>query len=204
MAKDSKPRIQIWTPAGRVSFPFFSAPDTGREYSDNKYKGDLLISKDAFKTQGKALQEAVLKVGKEYFGDKFDLKTGKYKLPFKDTDKDDKIVNDAMRNCIMVRAKTTKQPTFIGPRKNSDGRFPELTEDEVRAIKGGDWCVFNVTVFPYDQSGGGIALGLNVVQFWKSDVGFGQGKGMIIESAAELELDVQQPQQGEVTTDDLM
>jgi len=190
-AKD-KPRKQLWTPAGRISFPFIAMPDTGREYSDNKYKTDLLIRKEAFKEHGKALTDAVIEVGKAYFGDKFTLK-GKWKTPFKDTDTDDKVVNEAMKNCILVRAKASKQPLIIGPRKNSDGKFPELSPEEVQALKGGDWCVLNVTVFPYDQSGGGIALGLNVVQFWKTDTGFGQGRSKVLDSAEELDSPLDTP-----------
>lgn len=190
-AKD-KPRKQLWTPAGRISFPFIAAPDTGREYSDNKYKTDLLIRKEAFKEHGKALTDAVIEVGKAYFGDKFTLK-GKWKTPFKDTDTDDKIVNEAMKNCILVRAKASKQPDVIGPRKNSDGKFPILSPEEIQALKGGDWCVLNVTVFPYDQSGGGIALGLNAVQFWKTDTGFGQGRSKVLDSAEELDSPLDTP-----------
>jgi len=190
MATVKKARMTLWTPPGRVSFPFFAAPDQGRQYSDNKYKADLLIKKEAFKTSGKALQAAVLDVGKQAFGPDFKF-GGKWKTPFKDTDKDDKVVNDIMKGCIMLRAKSTKAPMFIGPRKDPEtGRFPELTEEEILAIKGGDWCVFNVTVYPYDQSGGGITLGLNAVQFWKSDTGFGQGRSVLLTTANELEVEL--------------
>lgn len=185
-----KPKMQIWTPPGRISFPFFVAPDTGRQYSDDKYKTDLLIEKATFKEKGSALQAAVLDIGKQHFGDKFTIKNSKWKIPFKDTDTDEKIVNDVMKNCILIRAKTTKQPVFMGPRKGADGRFIPLTEKQIAELKGGDWCCLNVTVFPYDQSGGGIALALNAVQFWKTGEGFGQGKSTVIESAVELEAEL--------------
>lgn len=191
MAKSEKPRVTVWTAPGRVSFPFFTAPDTGREYSDNKYKGDLIIPKAVFKEQGKALQDAVMSVGREYFGDKFTLK-GKWRHPFKDMDNDDNVVLEAMKGCMMVRAKSSKAPVFIGPRK-VDGNFPELTSQQIADIKGGDWCVFNVTAFPYDQQGGGISLGLNVVQFWKPDAAFGQGRSKILESAEELTIELETP-----------
>lgn len=199
-----KPREILWTPPGRVSYPYFASVDSGRQYSDDSYKTDLIIPKAIFKERGKELQAAVLKVGKEYFGDKFSFK-GKWFIPFKDLDAAGD-TPEAMKNCIQIRAKSkpfgnkpARKPLFLAPRKNKDGKFPELTPEEVQNIKGGDWCVLNVTVFPYDQQGGGVSFGLNAVQFWKTDEGFGQGRSKLLETAEELEAEVD-----DVTNDDVV
>lgn len=182
-----KNTVTLWTPPGRVSYPFFTGPDVGRQYSDNKYKGDLLIPKAIFKEKGKELQDAVLQVGRDKFGTKFKLVGSPYKTPFKDTDKDDNLAEPALRNAIMIRAKATRQPMFIGPRKDGNGVFPTLSSEKVAAIKGGDWVLFNVGVFAYEQQGGGVTFGLNGVQFWKEGEGFGQGRSQLMKTAEELE-----------------
>jgi hypothetical protein len=202
---NKKPRITLWTPPLQFSYPYFVNPDQGRQYSDNKYKSDGLITKAIFKEKGKALQDAVLSVGKEYFGETFKLKNSKFKTPFKDTDTDDKIENEAMKNCIMIRAKSDKAPLFIGPRKGSDGKFVHLTPQQIANLKGGDWGLLNITVFPYDQQGGGVTFGLNAVQFWKEGEGFGQGRSKLLETAEELEAEVETAENEDVadgSTDD--
>lgn len=199
---NKKPREVLWTPAGRFSYPYLFSVDSGRQYSDDAYKTDLLIPKSVFKEKGRAIQDAVLKVGREYFGSAFDLKSGKYKIPFKDMDKDDSVENELMKNCILIRAKSgprklkdgkvrpAVQPLIIGPRKGADGKFAQLSEAEIADIKGGDWGVLNITVYPYDQQGGGVTFGLNAVQFWKADEGFGQGRSKLVETAEELEAEI--------------
>ena len=192
MAAAKKPRVNVRTPVGRFSFPYFSSVDSGRQYSDDAYKCDFLITKEEWVKSGAKLKEAVLSVGKEYFGNKFTL-DGKWKVPFKDTDKDDRIENEKMKGCVLLRAKSGKrgekpavQPMFYGPRKGADGKFPQLTPEEILAIKGGDWGVLDVVAFPYDQQGGGVTLALNAVQFWKPGEAFGQGVGKVLETAEEL------------------
>jgi hypothetical protein len=197
MAKSKQEPVRLWTAAGRFSFPFFVSPDEGRTYSDGAYKTDLLIPKAVFKESGKALQEAVLKIGKEAFGPSYTLKSDKWRSPFRDTDSDDKIENEAMKGCILIRAKSGKrkdkpaiQPVFIGPKKGSSGKFDQLTKDEIAAIKGGDWGKMQITVFAYEQSGGGVTFALNAIQFWKAGEAFGQGRTAVLESAEELEVEL--------------
>lgn len=212
MATAKKPREVLWTPVGRFSYPYLFSVDSGRKYSDDAYKTDLLIPKSIFKEKGRALQDAVLKVGREHFGPKFDLKSGKWRTPFKDTDTDDRIENDSMKNCILIRAsskprklrdgkvKPAQQPLLIGPRKGADGKFPPLSEAQVADIKGGDWGTLNVTIYPYDQSGGGVTLALNAVQFWKADDGFGQGRSKLVETAEELEAEIEAAENEDVAS----
>lgn len=211
--KDAQERVQLWIGPGRFSFPYFSEVDSGREFSDDAYKCDFLMTKADFKAKGKAIQDAVLKVGREAFGDKFKLKNGTHRTPFKDTDEDDKIENEAMKGCILIRAKSGPrkkakkpaiQPFFIGPRKDASGKFPALSKEEIAAIKGGDYGMINVTVYSYDQKEGGVTLALNGVQFWKPGEAFGQGRSKLVESAEELEEDVDAAtdEDAEETSDD--
>jgi len=201
MPPQKKPRITLWTPPGMFSWPYFTEVDSGRQYSDDAYKVDLLIPKPDFLAEGKELQDAVLSVGKDYFGAEFKLKNGKYKTPFKDTDQDVKIQNERQKNAILIRAKSgpnkaknkpAVQPEFIGPRRGSQGRFAKLTDEQIAALKGGDWGRLNVTVYPYDQQGGGVTLALNGVQFWKEGEPFGQGRSQLYTTASELEVELEE------------
>lgn len=185
-------REDIWTPPGIFSFPFFVQPDEGRKLSDGLYKVDLFIPKATFKEHGKAIQDAVLRVGKSRFSD-FTLK-GEYHTPFKDTDLDDTVENDRLKNCIMIRAKGNMKddravrPVFIGPRKNSQGAFDPLSDDAIAEIKGGDWGRVKISLFPYDFStdSKGVSCRLLAVQFWKSDEPLG-GRRNVLEAAEEFE-----------------
>jgi hypothetical protein len=195
--KEKKERVRIWSPPGRFSFPWLATPDSGRTYSDDAYKSDLFILKPTWKEYGDALKEAVLQVGRDAFGTKFKF-GGQWRTPFKDTDKDDKIVDETQKNCILIRAKSkparsgrfqgvARQPVVFGPRKDSKGNFPQLTLEEIEAIKGGDWGKLMCDVFAYDQSGGGVTFGLSAVQFWKEGDPFGQGLARLMETVEELE-----------------
>lgn len=202
MAKDKAERVTLWIGPGRLSFPYLSAVDTGREFSDGAYKTDLLISKATFKEKGQPWQDAVLKVGRDTFGKNFKLVGGKQRIPFKDMDKDESVENEAMKDSILVRAKSAprkmpdgsvkpaRKPLIIGPRKVGN-TFPELSAEEIAAIKGGDWGMIQVTVGAYKQKtkeyDGGVTFYLNAVQFWKPGDAFGQGRSKLLETAEELE-----------------
>src|SRR5688572_10081860 len=91
--EDDKKAVMLWTPAGRLSYPNLAFPDDRPQYGDGNYSCQLLISKATFKEKGSALKEAVMQVGRDAFGSKFDIKPGSMRprSPFKDTDKDDKV-----------------------------------------------------------------------------------------------------------------
>ena len=199
--KEKKERVTMWIGPGRFSYPFFSEVDEGREFSDSAYKTDLFITKETFKEKGKGWQDKVKAVGAEAFGSAYKLTSDKYRSPFKDTDTDDDIENESLKNSIMVRAKAKPrkdkpavQPLFIGPKKDSNGQPIKLTDEEIAAIKGGDWGMINVTVFSYDKGNGkGVSLGLNAVQFWKKGEALGQGRAKLLESMEELADDIDEP-----------
>lgn len=192
-------RATLWTPPGFFSYPYFSEVDTGRDLSDEAYKVDFFITKAEMAKSGKALQDAVLEVGKAEFGSKFSL-TGAFKTPFKDTDTDDKLTDPRLKGCIMIRAKSgpkrdkktksiispAKQPGFYGPTKD------KLSVEAIREIKGGDWGLLNVNVYAYKVGGNsGVTLALNAVQFWKKGESLGQGVTKVLDTMQELEVELQ-------------
>lgn len=196
MSKEKKEQVLVWTPPGILSFPYLSAPDTGREFSDNQYKTDLFIKKAEFEKHGQVLKNAVLSVGNEMFSG-FSLDSGKFLTPFKDSDDNEKIVQDVLKGSIVVRAKAyfDKQknpirPKVYGPRKDSAGQWVPLTDDEIKNIKGGDYARLFVSVFAYDKSKTirGVALALRAVQFWKSGTALGGAASKITETMEELEV----------------
>lgn len=200
--KEKIERVQLWTPPGRFSFPFLASVDSGRQYSDDAYKTDLLIPKAIFKEFGKEIQDAVLKVGRDKFGKDFKLQGSNYHVPFKDTDKDEAIENEAMKGAILVRGKAgpnkqkktpARQPVIFGPRK-VEGKFQMFTAAEIQNIKGGDWGKLEVAVFAYEgnkQIKPGVSFYLNAVQFWKEGDAFGQGRSRLMETAEELETELE-------------
>ena len=221
MAKTKKEQkdkvISLWTPSGRFLNPFFSKPDVGRNrYSDNKYKTDFLIEKPTFKLKGGELEAAVREVGKAYFGSSYKINDPKYRSPFKDMDKQEKVFTELLRGNLLIRAKASgggtsgkepKQPVFIAARKDASGTIPELKESEVAKIKGGDWGKLNILVVPYEGSDGdkdggnkvlpGVTFILNGVQYWKPGEGFGGGKMAMISTAEEYEEEYDSPDSDE-------
>lgn len=179
MAEVKKEKVRIVTPLGRISFPSIVKPDEGRQYSDGKYKADLIIDKGVFKLQGAALREAVLKVAQEGFGKKLELSA--FKNPFHDCDKKDGCP-EFMKNSVQIRAKSTYAPLIV------DANKKEMSMEDREKIKGGDYCRFLVTVFHYSQSSGGVSLALNVVQFVKSGEAFGSGKDAMLSMIDEIEV----------------
>lgn len=201
-------RISLWTPPGRLSFPKLASPNTTGLYDIGLYLTDFLITKETFKEKGKPLQQAVLDVGKAYFGETFSFKS-KWRTPFKDTDVEGVVKDEKLKGCILFTAKSSykiidgkkvgDRPTFIGPRKDSKGKFPDLTGEEIARIKGGDWALLHVNIYAYSEGPGGVTLGLNAVQFWKPGEAFGGDRDTrIFETAAELEAELDDIQSSNV------
>lgn len=180
MAKQKTEKVTVVSPVGRFSFPYLSAPDTGRTYSDDKYKTDLLIKKEDWKLSGKPLMDAVLKVARDFYGKpKIQLKD--FKNPFTDMDTVDDC-DPKLKGHIRIRAKSEFQPRMYGPDKE------RLEEEAVKTIKGGDYGRIVVAVYPYSQQGGGVTLGLNAVQFARTGEALGQGDKAILEMLDEIEV----------------
>lgn len=185
-AKENKP--VVYTPIGRVSYPYLHKPDTGRPESDNKYKVELYIPKEAFQTdEGKALMKVILETGRKFFDDK-KLSLKDFKNPFHDMSTDPK-AEEWNKNCIRIRAKSQLEVPVIGPRK-IDGKFQPLSTEKVKEIKGGDYGRAICTVGTYTQQGGGVTLYLNFFQFVKEGEALGQGNWRQLENLSEIEVEV--------------
>lgn len=191
MAKGKAEKIKsvtITTPMGRLSYPFLNEPDSGREFSDNKFKTDFLIPKDVWKAEGKELKDAVLFVGREFFKDKT-LELSDFKNPFKDTDKLEKYSSsDEVKNCVLLRCKSVYKPIVVGPHK-TNGQWADLPEEERKKIKGGDYCKLVVAIYPYGTGDGGVTLGLNLVQFVKPGDSLGGGRAAALAQLEEIEIE---------------
>ncbi len=181
MAKEKKDnKVKFTSPLGMFSFPYLAAPDSGRPESDNKHKVDLLIKKEVFKTEGKPMVEAVLQVAREYFGKpKIQLKD--FKNPFQDMDTIDG-VDERLKGHVRVRAKSEYQPLIVGADKQ------ELSADEIKKIKGGDFGRIVGVAYPYSQQGGGVTIGLNLVQFARPGEALGQGRKAHLDMIDEIEV----------------
>lgn len=184
------------TPIGRFSFPYLAEPDTekrGDFKPDNKYKVDLLIDKKVWKDDElvKNLKANCLKEAKKKWGK--DVELADLRLPFIDVDKkaakkgkEDELPK-GVKNCVIIRAKTLKKPKVVGPKKDE-----EFTQEDIEAIKGGDYGRMVVVPATYTLDGNrGINLYLQVVQFQQEGEGFGAGfaKSMELLDDIEVEMD---------------
>lgn len=216
--KDFNPILA--TPVGRCNYINLKEPDTGRQYSDNKFKLDLLFDMETWKNDAaaKALRAEVLKVAKkaikkgvitklcgEFEGKdpkSVDLKTLKlthFANPFKKGD--DKDMSNENYHCY-------KNTIFITPKKKAElvekfGReYPivvgpdkkDWSLDEVAKIKSGDHVRCSVSVYPYPhKDGGGVTFGLELVQFVKAGEPFFTGgvKAASMSVIGELEVELE-------------
>lgn len=135
MAKASK-AIQIKTPFGVAVYPSLHKLDTEGQYPTNKYKTDLLLSKEDFAKFKAEFKEKIK-------GEKFKTKTPK--MPFK-TDKDG---NE------LVRFKSKYMPLGF------DIRNKQFPTDNPVDVGGGSTIRVMATIFNYDD---GISLQINQYQ----------------------------------------
>ncbi len=204
MAKKEKEYTNITTPIGLCSFPYLAKPDTGRKESSNKYSCEIYVPKTVWAKEGKPVVDAILKVAREFFDDPKIKSLAKFKNPITDMDTQ-KDVKDYQKGTIRIRAKASssfspggkdQKPVVVGPRKDPEtGKFPKLSDEEVAAIKGGDFVRLIGGVYGYSQQGGGIAIGLNFVQFAREGKAIGQGKMKQVEELEEIEVDVDSPEE---------
>ena len=189
MAKKKKSQTIIYSPIGILSYPYLVKPDTGRAESSNKYGGEIYVPKAVWLKEGKESLAAVLAVAQEGTGDK-KTKLKDIKTPFFDMDtKPD--CPDFAKGCIRIRGRSQYKPKIIGPKKGDDDKFPVWDDEQISTIKAGDHVRFIGAIYWYPQQGGGVALGLNFVQFGYAGKPIGQGSSMAaIESLGEIEVEM--------------
>lgn len=189
-------KIKVVTPPGTLSYPFLGTPDTGRQYSDNKFKSDFFISAEDWKNHpdAKKMRAAVLKVGRKFFNDD-SLELDDFKNPFKNFDKAAKTraasgnpfeakVVQRLKGAIFISPKSEFQPMIVGANKDD-----QLTEAEVKKIKGGDQARLVVIAYPYSTGDGGVTLGLNLVQYIKSGEALGSGAAASLNMIDDIEIE---------------
>lgn len=183
----------VLTPLGFISFPYLAKPDTGRPNSSGKYTAQLFIKKDEFRIAGglgQLLVQKIIEVGRTKFGPDANLNSFKHTLYDVDAlppEKRAKLPESVRTGFIQINCASGRAPIV----KDAAQRI--MTMDEVLRISGGDICRFVVAPYTYNQKSGGVALGLNVVQFKeKGPVAFGGG-GAGVELLTDLEQTVQTP-----------
>lgn len=183
--QEEKTRVLLRTPIGMFSYPYLAKKDEGRPESDGKFKVDLLVPLKDWNSspEAKALREGVLAVGRKFFEDDA-LSLEDFKNPFSLTD-DIPGADERIKGCMRIRAKTTFIPTIYGP----DGK-EKMTVEDIMKIKGGDYGRMVVDVYPYSQQGGGVTLGLQVVQFARPGKPLGQGQAAALALLDEIEVPV--------------
>lgn len=128
----------ITTPIGIARFPHITKPDTDGKYADNKYKVNLVLTKDEIAEFKKKIVEM--------FG-----VTDKHKLPF-GTDKKDE-------NIVFLVTKNDKKPALFDKDKM------ELPVDTNVKIRSGAKLRLIVEAFPWKAAGNvGVSLKLMSVQ----------------------------------------
>lgn len=155
-------RPWIVTPIGFMNYAHLAKPDLGRQYSDGKYKLDLLFPKDTWKEEGANIRKAVILEARKYFQDD-SLTLKDFKHPFKDGDEKDmsQEANKYYKGMIYITPKCSGDypPGIVGPSKET------YSLEDINKMKNGDKVRCVVDAYPYEQQGGGITLGLKTVQF---------------------------------------
>jgi hypothetical protein len=159
----------VLTPLGFISYPRLDKPGG----DGNKYSASLFIEKEKFKTEGQALLKAVLMVGQSKKGANATLRDFKHTIYDVDNlpaDKRAKLPEVVRSGYIQINTASTTQPVV------KDALQKVMSPVEITKIAGGDVCRFVVRAYWYDRNGGGVGLGLNVVQYKEpGPVKFGGG-----------------------------
>jgi hypothetical protein len=178
--KADKPEFinDIVTPIGRLSFPHLAKPDEGRQYSDSKFKGTLLLPKKGVDLG--PLKTAALKCAQKKWPKI--TKLDEFVHPFRDGDLKDA---EGYKGCIYIVAKTKRRPKLIGKMKE------ELDGDH---FYGGCKARFIVSAMTYMLAGKpGVTFLLDVVQFAGDGEKLGGGGSANVDALEEITDDGDNP-----------
>ena len=122
-----------------------------------KFHLDIMIPKEIWAAEDfcKEFRQEVLRVYKAGSGKK-EVKLNQIKHPA--LDGDTKNV-EAYQNHILIRPKATTKPSVVDNFRNP------MKDEQIALIKPGDYGVCILSVYYFDNMGGGVAAGLEVVQF---------------------------------------
>lgn len=188
MSETEKASNLVVTPIGFISYPYLVRPDVGRTNSSGKHTAQLFIDKETFKRDGKSLLEQVLIAGRTIKGDNATMRDFKHTIYDVDQlspEKKAKLPEAVRTGFIQINAASQRAPVI------KDAKQQIMAVGDAERIAGGDVCRFVVAVYTYKQQGGGVALGLNVVQYKeKGPIAFGGG-GSGVELLSDLEVKVE-------------
>lgn len=153
------------TPVGVLSYPHLFVPKLPRKPKPTdrrSYSATLLFDAKAIETADyKALVAEAMRVGREAFGDKFELllQDGKLKMPFrKDVASSGYDANKFVR---FIGARNTEDPIRPKP-QIIDGAKNPITDPTL--VFPGVRARLSVTVFAFDNESKGVSLGLRNCQ----------------------------------------
>ncbi len=189
-AKIKKESLRCVTPVGKLVFPYLAEPDSGRQYSDDKFKTDILFPKETWQEAGKELRQTVLKAAQAFYGKP--MKFAEFAHPFKDGDTKPQ---DYYKGNYYITAKSQFLTTVVGADKK------EFSLDRIKRIKGGDFARLVVSVYPYTQGEGGITCGLEVVQFSHEGDALSGGRSVSLNMLDDLEVELEDL--GDVTAEEV-
>lgn len=179
MTTEDKNDGPVVTPVGIIAYPFLSKPDVGRANSSGKYTVRLYITKDEWKKSAKPLVEAVRAKGRDLKGKDVTLKEFKhpiYDVEKLEEEKRNKLPEQLRTGYMFLNCAGKRQPIV------KDASLNTLSNEDIDKIRGGDHCRLVLQPYTYPQQGGGVALGLNIVQYkCKGEFAIGGGS-----SGAEL------------------
>ena len=148
MARNQTPRARIATAKGTAHFAYIDKPDSGREYSDDKYK--VTISFAADDPFVKELTNKVDGLLADHFGDRVPRNVHN---PIKDGD-DTEI--DALQGRVFIRAKSNEPPTLVDAKNN--------TVPEGITVFSGDIIRAGITLAVFDGAQKGVTAYLDAVK----------------------------------------
>jgi len=148
MARNQTPRARLATAKGTAHFAYIDKPDSGREYSDDKYKVTISFAEnDPFVATLTAKVDALLA---EHFGDKVPRNIHN---PIKHGD-DTNV--DALAGRIFIRAKSGNQPQLLDAKNNPvPANITVFSGDVIRAA---------ITLAVFDGAQKGVTAYLDMVK----------------------------------------
>lgn len=156
------PMARLATAKGMAHFAYIDKPDSGREYSDDKYK--VTISFDAADPFVKELEEKVDGLLSEHFGAKVPRNVHH---PLKDGD-DTNI--DALQGRVFIRAKSAKKPMLV------DAKNQPVPEGVT--VFSGDIIRAGITLAVFDGAQKGVTAYLDAVKIIEKRSGGSSGGGV--------------------------
>lgn len=205
---------KVATPVVRTSYSYVTTPDSGREFSDDKYKFAAMLPSER-SAELKPLKQEMLKVAKEAFGK--DITWKKLKTPFVDGNEKD---NPEYKDHIIFNVKSKRKPGVIVGKSKT--KFNDLSEEEQKELaldNAGYHVIAMVTPSSYkrsvevereDADGNiktatrtqlGINLNLESIWYVKNDERFGGG-GDASSDFAEIDVSADEFDDDELEGDD--